>query len=73
MALESSHLEEAVAMSIYDISHPHDLRIVLNKPSINTEEVDAFLADVHADPEVKRRLLADVQPQGYAPKSEGDA
>lgn len=60
-------------MSIYDISHPHDLRVVLNKPSINTDEIDAFLADAQADPEVKRRLLADVQPQGYEPKSGGDA
>ncbi|HEX4484150.1 MAG TPA: hypothetical protein VH081_10220 [Solirubrobacteraceae bacterium] len=56
---------------IYDISHPHDLRVVLSKPSITTEEIDAFIADVDADPAVKLRLLEDVEPQGYGPQ--GDA
>jgi hypothetical protein len=56
---------------IYDISNPHDLRIVLGKPSITTEEVDAFIADVDADPAVRLRLLEDVEPQGYGPQ--GDA
>jgi hypothetical protein len=56
---------------IYDITHPHDLRVVLNKPSITTEEVDAFIADAHADPAIKLRLLEDVEPQGYGPQ--GDA
>jgi hypothetical protein len=52
----------------YDITHPHDLRGVLNKSSITTEEVDAFIADVDADPAVKLRLLEDVEPQGYGPQ-----
>ena len=56
---------------IYDITAPHDLRIVLSKPSITTEEIDAFIADVDADPAVKLRLLEDVEPQGYGPQ--GDA
>jgi hypothetical protein len=56
-------------MTIYDISHPYDLRLVLNKPAISTEELDWFLADPAADPEVKRQLLADVQRQGYKPGS----
>ncbi len=56
---------------IYYISHPHDLRVVLNRPTISTEEVDSFLADVDADPAVKLRLLEDVEPQGYGPQ--GDA
>ncbi len=55
----------------YDITAPHDLRGVLNKPHITTEEVDALLADVDADPAVKLRLLEDVEPQGYGPQ--GDA
>lgn len=55
----------------YDITAPHDLRGVLNKPHITTEEVDAFLADKDADPAVKLRLLEDVEPQGYGPQ--GDA
>jgi hypothetical protein len=61
---------EALEM-IYDITHPHDLRGVLNKPSITTEEVDAFIADADADPAVKLRLLEDVELQGYGPQ--GDA
>jgi hypothetical protein len=56
---------------IFDISAPHDLRVVLNKPSITTEEVEAFIADPEADPAVKLRLLEDVEPQGYGPQ--GDA
>jgi hypothetical protein len=52
-------------MTIYDISAPHDLRVVLNKPAMTTDEIDAFLADPDADPDVKRLLLLDVQPQGY--------
>lgn len=63
-------LEEAVEM-IYDITTPHDLRVVLGKPSITTEEVDSFIADADADPAVKLRLLEDVEPQGYGPQ--GDA
>jgi len=55
-------------MTVYDLSHPHDLRIALNKPTINTEEIDTVLADPDADQEVKRRLLADVEPQGYEPR-----
>jgi hypothetical protein len=50
---------------LYDISHPYDLRLVLMKFSMGTEEIDVFLADPAADAEVKRKLLADVQPQGY--------
>jgi hypothetical protein len=56
---------------IYDITTPHDLRGVLGKESITTEEIDAFIADVDADPAVKLRLLEDVEPQGYGPQ--GDA
>jgi hypothetical protein len=55
----------------YDITTPHDLRVVLGKPSITTEEVDSFIADADADPAVKLRLLEDVEPQGYGPQ--GDA
>ncbi len=58
-------------MPVYDISQPHDLRVVLGKPSITTEEVDFFIADAEADPAVKLRLLEDVEPQGYGPR--GDA
>jgi hypothetical protein len=50
---------------LYDISHPHDLRVTLGKPSISTAEIDQFLEDSAADPEVKRQLLADVEAQGY--------
>jgi hypothetical protein len=63
-------LEEAVEM-IYDIATPHDLRGVLGRESVTTEEIDAFIADVDADPAVKLRLLEDVEPQGYGPQ--GDA
>jgi hypothetical protein len=56
---------------IYDITTPHDLRVVLGKPRITTEEVDSFIADPDADPAVKLRLLEDVEPQGYGPQ--GDA
>jgi hypothetical protein len=63
-------LEEAVEM-IYDITTPHDLRGVLGKESITTEDVDSFIADADADPAVKLRLLEDVEPQGYGPQ--GDA
>ena len=58
-------------MTVYDISQPHDLRAVIGKPSITSEEVDSFIADAHADPAVKLRLLEDVEPQGYGPQ--GDA
>jgi hypothetical protein len=50
---------------LYDISHPHDLRITLGKPSISTTEIDQFLDDPAADPQVQRQLLADVEAQGY--------
>jgi hypothetical protein len=63
-------LEEAVEMTVYDISNPHDLRVVLGKPSITTEEVDSLIADADADPAVKLRLLEDVEPQGYGPQSD---
>jgi hypothetical protein len=63
-------LEEAVEM-IYDITTPHDLRGVLGRESISTEDVDSFIADADADPAVKLRLLEDVEPQGYGPQ--GDA
>ena len=56
---------------IYDITHPHDLRVALGKPSITTDEVDSFLADADADPAVKLRLLEDVEPQGYGPQGDG--
>ena len=56
---------------IFDITNPHDLRVALGKSSITTEEVDALLADVDADPAVKLRLLEDVESQGYGPQ--GDA
>jgi hypothetical protein len=56
---------------IYDITTPHDLRGVLGKESITTEEIDSLIADVDADPAVKLRLLEDVEPQGYGPQ--GDA
>jgi hypothetical protein len=50
---------------LYDISHPHDLRVTLGKPSISTTEIDQFLGDPAADPQVQRQLLADVEAQGY--------
>jgi hypothetical protein len=50
---------------LYDISHPHDLRVTLGKPSISTTEIDQFLDDPAADPQVQRQLLADVEGQGY--------
>jgi hypothetical protein len=50
---------------LYDISHPHDLRVTLGKPSISTTEIDRFLDDPAADPQVQRQLLADVEAQGY--------
>lgn len=50
---------------IYDISHPYDLRFTLGKPSMNTAEIDQFLQNPASDPDVKRRLLTDVQAQGY--------
>lgn len=56
---------------IYDISAPHDLRVVFGKPNITSDELDAFIADAEADPAVKLRLLEDVEPQGYGPQ--GDA
>jgi hypothetical protein len=65
-------VEEALAM-IYDISHPHDLRNVLKKISISTEEIDALLADTDTDTEIKHRLLVDLKQQGYEPTSGGDA
>jgi hypothetical protein len=49
---------------LYDISHPHDLRVTLGKPSISTAEIDQFLADSAADPEVKRKLLAEHRSAG---------
>ena len=55
-------------MTIYDISYPHDLRVPMGKPSMTTEELDAFLADPGADDDMKRHLLLDVQQQGYEPK-----
>lgn len=58
---------------IYDISSPHDLRDVLKKISISTEEIESLLADPHADPEVKYRLVVDLKQQGYEPMSGGDA
>jgi hypothetical protein len=54
---------------LYDISHPHDLRVTLGKPSISTAEIDQFLEDSGSDPEVKRQLLADVEVQGYPDQS----
>jgi hypothetical protein len=63
-------LEEVVEVT-YDISAPHDLRVVLGKPHMTTEEIDAFIADAEASPAVKLRLLEDVEPQGYGPQ--GDA
>jgi hypothetical protein len=55
-------------MTVYDISNPHDLRVVLGKPSITTEEIDSLIADADADPAVKLRVLEDVEPQGYGPQ-----
>ncbi len=55
----------------YDITTPHDLRVVFGKSSITSEEVDAFIHDADSDPAVKLRLLEDVEPQGYGPQ--GDA
>ena len=54
-------------MTIYDISHPYDLRVRLNKPAMTTEEIDALLTNpgIHAD--LKQQLQADVEPQGYRP------
>jgi hypothetical protein len=49
----------------FDISAPHDLRIALDRPTINTEEIDAILADQEVDPQLKEHLLLDVAPQGY--------
>ncbi len=56
---------------IYDISTPRDLRGVLGKKSITTEDVDSFIAHADADPAIKLSLLEDVEPQGYGPQ--GDA
>ena len=53
--------------AVYDISYPYDLRRALNKPSITADEVEAVVADPDVDQEVKRRLLADLKPQGYEP------
>lgn len=50
---------------IFDISHPHDLRLQLDKPSLTAEEIDVFLDDADADSGLKEGLLADVEPQGY--------
>jgi hypothetical protein len=50
---------------LYDISHPHDLRVTLGKPSISTTEIDQLLDDPAADHQVQRQLLADVEVQGY--------
>jgi hypothetical protein len=50
---------------ILDISHPHDLRMVLNKPAVTTAEVDAMVADPNMDDSLKAQLLDDVEPQGY--------
>jgi hypothetical protein len=54
----------------YDITTPHDLRDVLGKESMTTEEIESFIADVDADPAVKLRLLENVEPQGYGPQGE---
>jgi hypothetical protein len=56
---------------IYDISHPYDLRVTLGKPTMTTAEVDCFLKDPDADPDIKRRLLVDVEQQGYPDPSSG--
>ena len=57
---------------LYDVSHPHDLRVALGKPRMTTAEIDAFLDDPDSDPELKRRLLIDAQAQGYpGPTSTG--
>jgi hypothetical protein len=58
-------------MTIYDISYPHDLRVPMGKPSMTTEEVDAYFADPGADDDMKRLLLLDVQRRGYEPKLQG--
>ena len=39
-------------MTVYDISNPHDLRVVLGKPSITTDEVDSFIEVVRVLVEV---------------------
>jgi hypothetical protein len=52
-------------VTIYDISAPYDRRIALNKPVINTEEINSMLSDPDVDDAVKQQLLADVEPQGY--------
>jgi hypothetical protein len=50
---------------LYDISYPHDLRVLFNKPTMSDEEIDTYLEDPRADPDLKQQLLLDVQPQGY--------
>lgn len=50
---------------ILDISHPHDLRMALNKPAVTAAEVDAMLAGPNMDGTLKAQLLDDVEPQGY--------
>ena len=39
----------------------------MDKPSMTTDELDAYFADPNADPDIERMLLLDVQAQGYTP------
>lgn len=58
-------------MTIYDISYPHDLRVPMGKPSMTTEELDAYFGDPGVDDDMKRLLLLDVQHQGYKQAPQG--
>jgi len=59
-------------MTVYDISSPYDLRTEFKKLSISTEEIETFLADPDANPDVKDKLLRDLQQQGYTAATGGD-
>jgi hypothetical protein len=50
----------------YDMLSAHDLKSAMgNRPGMTTDELDEYFSDPAADPDVKRLLLLDVQPQGY--------
>jgi hypothetical protein len=59
-------------MTVYDISSPCDLRAEFKKLAMNTKEIETFLADPDADPDIKDKLLRDLRQQGYMPASGGD-
>jgi hypothetical protein len=59
-------------MTVYDISSPYDLRTEFKKLSMSTGEIETFLADPDANPDVKYKLLRDLQQQGYTSAKGGD-